>query len=117
MEGVTVKRNELLQTVKENRDEHRAVFEKAQEGYRAKAIELLDQRLEEARQGGQIDTSFSLPVPQDHTADYDRVIKMLEMSVDEQIELDEDYFAQYIMDDWSWKRQFVTTNAFYMGAG
>jgi hypothetical protein len=54
-----------------------------------------------------------LPEPQDHTIDYDRVIKMLEMSVDSLIELDEGAFDQYVMDNWSWKGDALATNEMY----
>lgn len=116
MEKVAVGVPELIGILKKNRDAHRGIFEEAQKGYRIKVIELLDQALQDARQGGQINTAFELPVPQDHTSDYDRVIKMLEMSIDTRVELSEDYFAQYVMDDWSWKRQFMLSSAMYLSA-
>jgi len=114
MKEISVQVNDLIKVLKKNRDAHRGIFQQAQEGYRTKAIELLDQALQGARQGGQINMGFTLPVPQDHTLDYDRVIRMLEMSIDPTIELNEDDFAQYVMDDWSWKRQFMTSNAMYL---
>jgi len=114
MDVVKVRVEELMETVKKNRDSHRDVFRRAQEGYRVKVIELLDQMLENARRGGQISLAFDLPVPTDHTVDYDRVIKMLEMTVDEEVELDQGDFAQYVMDDWSWKRQFVANTVTYL---
>lgn len=34
---------------------------------------------------------------------------MLAMSVEDQIELTSQEFAQYVRDDWAWKRQFTDT--------
>jgi len=37
--------------------------------------------------------------------------------VDDTIELMEDDFQHYVMDDWSWKEQFTTINSFYATNG
>jgi hypothetical protein len=49
--------------------------------------------------------------PQDHTRDYDRMIKMLQMHQDDLFTLDDFQFAEYVMDDWGWKRQWGTSNS------
>lgn len=113
METIKVKKEELLQALHKNRDAHRKIFEEAQEGYREEAIKLLDKALEDAKHGKEIRTHIQLMAPIDQTKDYDRAIRMVEMSVDDVIEIDERDFACYVMDDWDWKRQFLTTNAFY----
>jgi hypothetical protein len=38
------------------------------------------------------------------------------METREEIELTEQEFAQYVMDDWSWKGQFTATNSAYLKA-
>lgn len=113
METVKVKKNELLATIIKNRAEHKDIFLEAQKGFRETAIRILDERLAEARKGKRINLSFSLPEPVDHTPDYDRIIKMLNMSTDDIVELTDDHFAQYVMDDWSWKRQWFASNVNY----
>jgi len=69
--------------------------------------------LKDARNGKMIRRRITLPEPQDHTNDYDRVITMLEMSVDSVIELDDVAFDQYVMDNWSWKGDALATNSMY----
>jgi hypothetical protein len=113
MHSVKVERIALLQAIKGNRDAHRTMFLKAQEGYRAMMIEELDRMLQEAKDGKQIRRAVSLVEPQDHTEDYDRVITMLEMSVDKEIEIDASSFDQYVRDRWSWKQFADSTNALY----
>lgn len=113
MHVVKVKRAELLDVVKKNREEHRKLFEEAQVGFRARVIERLDKMLSDARAGVRYDLMVSLAPPIDQTKDYDRIIKALEMSVDEEIELDEREFAQYVMDDWQWKQNVLATNSAY----
>lgn len=113
MNKVTVTVNELLDTVKTNRSNHRDEFLRAQEGFRERIIEELDRRLADARQGKKVNLFVQLPEPQDHTADYDRVIKMLEMSVNNEVELSSVEFDQYVMDNWQWAAAAKTINASY----
>jgi hypothetical protein len=111
MRQVTVQKDDLMEIVKANRDEHRTIFEKAVEGYRKRAIEILEEHIERIKHGKVERVVVQLPVPQDHTADYDRVLKMLDMSVDDEVTLDEQAFAEYVMDDWHWQRQFLTDSS------
>jgi len=113
MNIVTVERDALLTIVKGNREKHREIFLDAVKGFRTKVIDILEQRLEDARAGRRINVRFNLPTPVDQTREYDRVIKMLEMSIDPTIELTQSEFSQYVMDDWSWKHQFTATNSAY----
>ena len=113
MHSVKVSRIELLAKIKANREGHRDLFLKAQEGYRLDVIAELEQHLRDARERKKISRSLSLPEPQDHTEDYDSVIAMLEMSVEDIIELDAASFQQYVLDKWSWKRAVDLTNIAY----
>ena len=113
MTNVTVKKSELLTKVRENRDRHREIFEKAQEGYRNEVIKQLDRALKDAKEGRKITTYIQLTAPVDQTKDYDRAISMLEMSVDDEIKLSEKDYADLVLDDWAWKGQFVLTNSRY----
>jgi len=63
MNTVKVKREELLTKVRSNRDAHRSLFLKAQEGYRKLVIEELDRMLADARGGRPIQRSVTLTEP------------------------------------------------------
>ena len=113
MNTVTVKREELLTKVRTNRDAHRTLFLKAQEGYRKLVIEELDWMLADAKAGRSISRSINLAEPVDHTADYDRILAMLEMSVDDTISLSAQEFNQYVLDNWELSRLASYTNQSY----
>ena len=113
MDTITVKKSEFLNAVKDNRDHHRQVFEKAIEAYRSRAVELLEEHIERVKSGSLERVAVVLPLPQDHTDDYDRVIAMMEMDVRDEIELHESEFSRYVLDEWGWKQEFTTTNASY----
>jgi len=113
MRAVRVKKNELLEKVQDNRAKHRAIFEKALKGYRVAVIAELEIMLNEAKKGRRIKRAVELIEPVDQTREYDRVIRMLEMSTDDVIELSQQEFTQYVMDDWAWKEHFLSTTIPY----
>lgn len=110
---IRVEKADLLAALKENLKEHRTLFLEAQEGYRAAFIKELDEMLADARAGRNYRKVVALVEPQDHTKDYQRIIRMLEMTVSEQIPISEQEFAWYVLDDWAWKGQFVVTSNAY----
>lgn len=115
MEKITVNKAELMEKLKKNREEHREIFLEALDGFRKKAIQMLEERLTLAKAGKYFDLYLHIVQPVDQTKDYDRAIKMLEMSIDASVELSERDFQQYVLDDWSWKDQFLTSNSLYSG--
>jgi hypothetical protein len=115
MNTVKVKRDELLAKLEVNRSNHRQLFLDAQEGYRQMVIQELDKSLNDAREGRAIRTHIAMQAPQDHTDDYDNVVAMLGMSVDEVIELDAHDFQCYVMDKWTWAAAANLLNSTYAG--
>lgn len=116
MHRVTVNKVEFIERVRANRDRHRHVFEKALAGYRARLVAELERRIEDLRKARRVEQYIGLPEPEDHTADYDRILAMAEMSVHDTLELSEDEFAQYVMDQWRWKQDFTDTATRYLRA-
>jgi hypothetical protein len=114
MKTVKVKRDDLLKVVEKNRGEHRSLFERALVGYREEVIKRLDEMIENAKKNKRIEQWVGLEEPQDMTKEYDRVILMLKMSTEEVIELSSSEFAQYAMDDWSWKAAATASNIKYI---
>jgi hypothetical protein len=53
------------------------------------------------------------PVPVSYEDSYKRAIRMLELSVDDIIEVEEDVFNQLVLDEWSWKRSFTANSTMY----
>jgi hypothetical protein len=113
MKTVKINRDELLKKVKENRAKHEEAYNQAQTVFREEAVAKLASMLKTAKAGGEIELYVGLTRPEEHLKDYDQVITMLEMSVDEVIELENSLFAQYVMDKWSWARAFATNTVGY----
>jgi hypothetical protein len=114
MDEVTVRVSELRERVQSNRDEHRNVFDKAVAIYRERLLDHLEQKIADVKAGRKIDHAIRLPVPEDHTKDYDRVILMLDMHTEPSIKIDQRLFAMYVMDDWAWRESFAASTASYL---
>lgn len=113
MQNVTVNKTELLDILHTNRDGHKAIFDEACEGYKAECIKQLEAHLEQVKSNKMFRVIVSLPVPEEHTSDYNRAIRMLEMELKNEVVVDEATFQCLVLDDWNWKHQFLTSNASY----
>lgn len=114
--SVRVKRETVLERLRANRDAHRSLFEEAIEGWHKEVLRVLDEQMKRAKANKRHVPQVYLPQPQDHTAEYDQAIEMLEMSLDDELELTAREFAQYVRDDWQWRNDFITSSASYASA-
>jgi hypothetical protein len=114
MELITVIKTDLVDKLRANRDEHRAMFLTAQERYREAMIAEMDRALEEMRNGGEIRRAFSLPVPEDHTEDFNTAIEMLEWDQGETVQLGFHDFQQYVQNQWGWRASFAANTSSYL---
>ena len=120
----------LLEALKANRIEHEKTYYEIINARQQKLLEGLaglrpkfEEKLviEIQRMTDDAEYTPSVPVlglhelkPENHTKDYDRVITLLEASLDEEFELSSSEFNQYVNDDWSWKQSFTTCSGMYM---
>ena len=120
MNAVNINRLELLDIVKKNRELHIAEFQEAIVGYKEKVVEVAKNNLRLAKTGDLAKIAAgtrSLPTaPISYENEYTKAIRMLEMSVDEIISVEEDVFNQIVLDEWSWKRSFMAATAMYKSA-
>ena len=110
----TVTVEELKAKLEQNRGRHRKAFEKALVDYRDFAIRQLDEQIERLKKGGNAAVYVNVQAPEDHTDDYDRVLAMRGMTVDDVMQIEESLFQCYVMDQWEWNEQFVATNSSYL---
>lgn len=119
MNSVKINKKELLSIVRENLDKHVKEYNESVEDFKALAIKVASANLKLAKSGdlATIAKMESAPrAPQSYEQNYHRAIRMLELSVDEVIELEEDVFNQLVLDEWTWKHSFVATSAMYKAA-
>ena len=116
MHAVTVNRKELLKIVSENKEKHISDFNESVEDYKAAVIKLAESNLELAKSGDLDKIARCKPMPGkpvSYESNYTRAIRMLELSVEKEIDVEEDVFNQLVLDEWAWKHAFVTSRALY----
>lgn len=116
MKSVKVNTEELLGVVRANKEKHIEQYNEAMEDYKELVIKIAEKNVKVAMKNrlkakaGNI-TSFerweSLPSqPVSYEAEYSRAIRMLEMSVDTELEIESAVFNQLALDEWGWKTNF-----------
>jgi hypothetical protein len=116
MRSVKVEKNELLGIVRDNKKKHVKEFDEAVKDYKKAALKVAKEHVEFAKTGDleQIAKIKAMPQkPTSYEKDYERAIRMLELSVESVIELEEDIFNQLVLDEWTWKHAFVASNSLY----
>lgn len=113
MQDITVQRTALVAILKENRKKHEDAYTSALAAYRAAAIQELKNNLATAQSNGPIVRRLEACEPQTFVKDYNRAIGMLELCTDDEIELSEHDYSQFVEDQWGWSGQFATTTMSY----
>jgi uncharacterized beta-barrel protein YwiB (DUF1934 family) len=116
MNAVKINRLELLTIVKENATKHLIAYDEAVEDYKKVVLKIATDNLALAQTGdisAFIKMKNNIQAPSNYATSYTRAIRMLELSVDEVIEVEEDVFNQLVLDEWTWKNNFVATGALY----
>jgi hypothetical protein len=116
MNSVKVDRKKLLKIVTDNKEKHITDFNESVEDYKTAAIKLAEANLELAKSGDLEKIAKMRAVPQkpvSYEQNYTRAIRMLELSVDKEIDVEEDVFNQLVLDEWAWKNAFVASASLY----
>lgn len=104
----------LIEKLKANRKKHLADYEAAKVEYRKELIALLEKKLKAAKRSRKVNHHIKLAIPVQYSKEYDKAISMLELTSDEQVELDPILYSQLVLDDWEWKDDFLSNTASYM---
>jgi len=115
MHNVKMNRKELLKIVKDNQKKHVVEYNESVEDYKVAVIKVAQENLKKAKTGDMVLFKFrAMPqAPTSYEDNYTRAIRMLELSVEDVIDIDEHIFNQLVLDEWGWKQNFVTQSALY----
>jgi hypothetical protein len=119
MEEIKVKKDVLLNALKKNRDQHVEDFKLAVEGYKMAVKKALSKKSREVKDlTPENIKDFSIYIseqaPQSHKKQFDEVIGMLALSVDDEIFISPSEYRHYYLNDWDWKETWNVSNSFYM---
>ena len=113
LQKITVDKADLIERLMNNRDAHRADYDRAVAVYKDRCIAEIESMLADAR-SGVIRRNLTLPIPEEHTEDYDRAIDMLEWAQSDTIELTQAEFATLVRNQWGWLTSFTANTSSYI---
>lgn len=115
MHSVKINRKELLKIVKDNAKTHVSQYDEAVEDYKVGVLKVAKANLKLANTGELDKFTFArMPTaPVNYADNYTRAIRMLELSVEDVIDVEEHVFNQLVLDEWGWKQAFVAQSALY----
>ena len=116
MKTVQIAVEKLLPIVRENKEKHITEYTEAVEDSKAAALILTSNNLKLAKSGelDKIAKIKTLPnAPTSYEQSYTRAIRMLELSNQTIIELEDTVFNQLVLDEWSWKQNFQLSGSLY----
>jgi hypothetical protein len=113
MQNITISVNKLMDIVKENKIKHDYIFDTAVSGYWVKAEEVLKGKLAQVQKKEEINNYLNLSYPSNHSDDYERVIRMLELTTDDKVNLTAKEFDNYVRNQWDWRNAFLLNYSGY----
>ncbi len=102
---ITMLRETLLQKLKENLAIHKTEYTTALGEWKDAAVAYAEDVLKRVQEGDFTDLSFTVPRPQDSSAEISRAIEMVEYSTGTEIVLDENTFRQWVSGEWSFRNR------------
>lgn len=114
MKSVKMNKNNLLQIVKTNREQHINLYTASYAEYKKDLIKELDNLKQKVEAGEDIEHYIKLDKPQNHTEEYDRTISILNNSVNDFVELDLREYDSYVLDKWNWSASFMNATNTYL---
>ena len=115
MHSVKMNRKELLKIVKDNQKKHVTEYNESVEDYKLAVVKIAKANLKVANTADLAQFKFkTIPsAPVSYEDNYTKAIRMLELSVEDVIEVEEHVFNQLVLDEWGWKQQFTASAALY----
>ena len=117
---VTVKRDDIIDALHQGLKKHKIEYRNAVSEYEEACVKFLEEALEHVKSGvfDREKITLSLIKPENYSDEYQRILDMLEYSVDETLTLDADTFRAYFKGEWSWQARFndiVGSTKAYLG--
>ena len=107
--SVRVGKKFLREKLKGNLEIHTDTYKKAMGAWHDKIIFTLENELRKAKKNKTYQPNVFVAKPISYESAYNKIIDMLDASLDSEFELTSKEFSQYVRDDWEWKSGFITT--------
>jgi hypothetical protein len=108
-----IKKNNLIEKIIANKEEHIKEYNAAVEAYKKEAVKQLKLAAKELK-GGSLKIKLQLVTPVNNAEEYDKVVEMFQWEVNDEIELTQKEFNEYVHDDNDSSRSAKFSNSTYI---
>lgn len=95
---IKVNKQKLINQIKENKERHIEEYKEAKIFYKEEALKQL-MNLKSRVDANHLDIRLDLVTPIDNSDNYDKIIQMFEWEVNEEVELEQNEFIEYVQDE------------------
>lgn len=111
---INVKKEDLIQKIKENKENHIKEFDKAVVAYKEEAEKQLMKELARLNTDGALDIKLDLITPVNNADNYDKILQMFEWEQNEIVKLQQDEFREYVQDEFDFAITARMSNSAYL---
>lgn len=109
---IRVEKQKLIDKIKENKKNHINEYKQAVIAYKKEALKQLAELIDKVN-NGELDISLNLITPVDSSDNYDKILEMFEWEVEDQVDLEQNEFIEYVQDETDFARQAKLSNTAY----
>jgi hypothetical protein len=110
---IKVNKSELITKIRINKENHIKEYDEAVIAYKKEAKKQLESQLKRVDEGA-LDANLNLVTPVNSKENYDKIILMFEMEVEDIVELSQSEFNEYIHDEVQFARHAKMSNTAYL---
>jgi len=111
---IKVIKADLIKKINENKETHIKAYAKAEIAYKKEALKQLSELTEKVN-NGDMKVRLNLTTPVDNRNNYDKIIGMFEWDVEDEVELSQQEYNEYILDETEAARHALMSNSAYLG--
>ena len=113
MKTIKVEKSELIDILEKNKKVHIKEFKDTWSGYKEDVQSWMEKQVLNLRSNKDFEVRFEGTMPYSNEEDYTKILGMLELSVDTEVDLTTEEYTSYVQDDWEWKHHFSAMNSTY----
>jgi len=114
---ITVQKSDLLTALQANRKLHEEETRLAREGFRIELQNELERKLADVKAGKAFSLRIDCMKPEEHLADYDDVIGMLELATESTLTIGHEQYKCWVKNEWEWRDMWLASNSGYVTTG
>ena len=109
---ILLKKEDLIEKIKENKEIHVKEFEEAVVAYKEEALKQLGRQTEKVKEGC-LEAKLDLITPVNNAENYDKILQMFEWDVRDEVELSQNEFLEYVQDETEFAVAAKFSNTYY----